>query len=362
LRESLNNYSTVVKKTMKFNEYNNIIVSEMILRSIKAYVELRLQKLTKNVLTGGIDDCRKEIFEIYKSIQNPNGDFWSCPEKGIKNVILFKFGKESLSAQELLKDFSLLNFTTLDKIIQLFPIYTNISIGVTYNEVQINPLLKGFEIFLYENEFLQFYNQFSDSTDQETIQFHIFKNYIEKIQYIDQWDIIKKLLYLTSKIIDILTLEQSIKLLIVVANKSEKVERHLIKNDLILDFIMTKMFNNRSIISDIVCQLFALYLSEKELQSIDLRYCKNITDKGIRKLQHFTSLETIDISYTNITDKSLEQLTKNKNLKYILLSGCNNITDDGVLSISKLEPTLLNLCGCLKVSNEVLEKYNKIFY
>jgi len=171
----------------------------------------------------------------------------------------------------------------------------------------------------------------------------------------------KKLLYLVSKIIDILTLEQSIKILIVVANKRENVDPQLIKTDLILDFVLTKMFTNRSIISDIVLQLLSIYLEETELQNIDLRYCKNITDKGIRKLQHFTSLETIDLSYTNVTDKGLQHLTKITNLKFILLSGCKNITGEGVEVISKLDPKLLNLCGCDKISDEVFEKYNKLF-
>jgi len=95
-----------------------------------------------------------------------------------------------------------------------------------------------------------------------------------KMQHIDDWEIIQKLLSLTSKVIHLLTADQAELLLIIVVNKCGKIEDHILKQHLVQDFIMMKMFSNREIISDIVLDIISRYLSVEEMREIDLRYCK----------------------------------------------------------------------------------------
>ncbi|NWX99839.1 DRC6 protein, partial [Nothoprocta ornata] len=66
------------------------------------------------------------------------------------------------------------------------------------------------------------------------------------------------------------------------------------------------------------------------LTYLNLRYCENVTDTGLEALGNMSSLISIDISGTNISDMGLGALGCSGKIKEISISECQNISDTGI--------------------------------
>ncbi|QDU63997.1 Leucine Rich repeats (2 copies) [Planctomycetes bacterium Pan216] len=78
------------------------------------------------------------------------------------------------------------------------------------------------------------------------------------------------------------------------------------------------------------------YLADEcQLEELNLRSCKEITDEGMRHLATMTSLRRLDLSDTNIGDVGLEHLTSLGDLEKLDLHS-TRITDAGLAKITSL--------------------------
>nr|XP_025953419.1 dynein regulatory complex subunit 6 [Dromaius novaehollandiae] len=66
------------------------------------------------------------------------------------------------------------------------------------------------------------------------------------------------------------------------------------------------------------------------LTYLNLRYCENVTDAGIEALGNMSSLISIDISGTSISDMGLRALGCSGKIKELSISECQNISDAGI--------------------------------
>ncbi|NXI65787.1 DRC6 protein, partial [Anseranas semipalmata] len=72
-----------------------------------------------------------------------------------------------------------------------------------------------------------------------------------------------------------------------------------------------------------------------QLTYLNLRHCENVTDAGIEALGNMSSLISIDISGTNISDMGLRALGFRGKIKQLSLSECKNISDTGIQEFCK---------------------------
>ena len=91
------------------------------------------------------------------------------------------------------------------------------------------------------------------------------------------------------------------------------------------------------------------YFANSLINTLSLRYCKNITDENIG---HLRFLIDIDLSCTRITDEALIHLT---NIEILDITGCQ-ITDKGLTNLSKFSKQLtnLNLSYCYGITDKGL--------
>ena len=85
------------------------------------------------------------------------------------------------------------------------------------------------------------------------------------------------------------------------------------------------------------------------LQQLDLSGCGQITDEGVSSLSSLTSLQQLDLSHcTQITDAGVSALTSLTSLQQLNLSNCKQITSEGVFSALSSLPALwvLNVSNC----------------
>jgi hypothetical protein len=88
----------------------------------------------------------------------------------------------------------------------------------------------------------------------------------------------------------------------------------------------------------------------KNLKVLNLEYCLNITDKGI---SYLGGVESLKLKCINITDECLKHLG---NVIELNLNGCGNITDNGIKHLTKVRR--LSLKRVSMITNESL-KYLK---
>ena len=94
------------------------------------------------------------------------------------------------------------------------------------------------------------------------------------------------------------------------------------------------LWANRSAINDEGLRCIA---GMKNLRSLDLSFCENITDAGLGKLASLLQLEELCLSgCKQITDLGLRNLAALKNLRKLELCGCEKITDQGLQSLASL--------------------------
>ncbi|KAM9634230.1 F-box and leucine-rich repeat protein 13 isoform 2-T2 [Morphnus guianensis] len=72
-----------------------------------------------------------------------------------------------------------------------------------------------------------------------------------------------------------------------------------------------------------------------ELTYLNLRHCENVTDAGIEALGNMSSLISIDLSGTSISDMGLRSLGHHGKIKELSISECKNISDTGIQEFCK---------------------------
>jgi len=97
--------------------------------------------------------------------------------------------------------------------------------------------------------------------------------------------------------------------------------------------------------------IIALATGCPQLQSLIMSYCHNITDEGIRALATgLPQLQSLEISQCrNITDEGIRALASGcAQLQSLNITGCNNITDEGIRAVATGCPQLqsLKISGC----------------
>ncbi|KAM4037567.1 F-box and leucine-rich repeat protein 13 isoform 1-T1 [Anomaloglossus baeobatrachus] len=108
-----------------------------------------------------------------------------------------------------------------------------------------------------------------------------------------------------------------------------------------------------------VSDLSLLRIAQKchNLNFLSLRYCENVTDSGIELLGNMTSLISIDISGTNITDQGLMALGAQSKIRELSVSECLGVTDIGIQKFCHQSKDLevLDISHCLQVTNNTVK-------
>ncbi|XP_074873116.1 F-box and leucine-rich repeat protein 13 [Carettochelys insculpta] len=100
------------------------------------------------------------------------------------------------------------------------------------------------------------------------------------------------------------------------------------------------------------------------LTYLNIRYCESVTDGGIEALGNMTSLISIDISGTAVSDMSLVALGHIRRMKELSISECRKITDMGIqmtdLCIQYLSGVchylhFLDISGCVHLTDKTLK-------
>ncbi|GIY39574.1 RNA-binding protein EEED8.10, partial [Caerostris extrusa] len=100
--------------------------------------------------------------------------------------------------------------------------------------------------------------------------------------------------------------------------------------------------------------IYAVSRGCKKLRYLDLSGCNEISDYSLTSLSACYSLRTLHISYLDrITDEGLSSIARQGSLETMLLRGCPNIGDQGLLTLVLLSPHLkhLDVSGCQHVTN-----------
>jgi hypothetical protein len=89
----------------------------------------------------------------------------------------------------------------------------------------------------------------------------------------------------------------------------------------------------------------------QQLESLILMYCRDTTDVATSHITGMANLKKYHAGYTQITDTSLELLSRIKSLEEISFEGCRFITDAGIPFLTTL-PRLreLSIGGCPRVT------------
>ena len=92
------------------------------------------------------------------------------------------------------------------------------------------------------------------------------------------------------------------------------------------------------------------------LQTLDLMWCRNVTDDCLLALSHILSLTSIDLSWCfRIGDAGLCALSSGPNtgLRRVAIDGCGRVGGAGIAAISETHVDLqsLSLCACGRVTN-----------
>ncbi|XP_074726008.1 F-box and leucine-rich repeat protein 13 [Strix uralensis] len=101
-----------------------------------------------------------------------------------------------------------------------------------------------------------------------------------------------------------------------------------------------------------------------ELTYLNLRYCENVTDAGIEALGNMSSLISIDLSGTSISDMGLKALGRLGKIKELSISECKNISDTGIQMTDTCIQYLAAAChylhfldvsGCIHLTDKALK-------
>nr|XP_014436318.1 dynein regulatory complex subunit 6 isoform X5 [Pelodiscus sinensis] len=93
------------------------------------------------------------------------------------------------------------------------------------------------------------------------------------------------------------------------------------------------------------------------LTYLNIRYCESVTDGGIEALGYMTSLMSIDISGTTVSDMSLVVLGHVRRMKELSVSECRKITDLGIQRFCQGAKDLeyCDVSYCFQLTNETVK-------
>uniref|UniRef100_A0A674I7F9 F-box and leucine-rich repeat protein 13 n=2 Tax=Terrapene triunguis TaxID=2587831 RepID=A0A674I7F9_9SAUR len=93
------------------------------------------------------------------------------------------------------------------------------------------------------------------------------------------------------------------------------------------------------------------------LAYLNMRYCESVTDAGIEALGNMTSLISIDISGTTVSDMSLAALGHTRRMKELSVSECRKITDMGIQKFCQGAKDLeyCDVSYCFQLTNETVK-------
>ncbi len=98
----------------------------------------------------------------------------------------------------------------------------------------------------------------------------------------------------------------------------------------------------------------------RQIISLDLAECRNVTNEGIRFLKALPHLIELNLSSCSLTDSGLAELKPLNHLLRLNLSYCNRITNQGLLKIRDLRRLeYLDLQGCVKINRGGLVKVQR---
>ena len=73
-----------------------------------------------------------------------------------------------------------------------------------------------------------------------------------------------------------------------------------------------------------------------QLESLILMYCRDTTDVATEHIQALPNLKKYHAGYTQITDRTLEMLSRMNSLEEVSFEGCKSITDAGLAALASL--------------------------
>ncbi|XP_055468567.1 dynein regulatory complex subunit 6 [Psammomys obesus] len=92
------------------------------------------------------------------------------------------------------------------------------------------------------------------------------------------------------------------------------------------------------------------------LHYLNLRNCEHLTDVAVEHIAGMSSLISVDLSGTSISNEGMSILTKHRRLKELSLSECFNITDTGIRTYCKISMCLehLDVSFCTQLTDETI--------
>src|SRR4029450_4686196 len=97
----------------------------------------------------------------------------------------------------------------------------------------------------------------------------------------------------------------------------------------------------------------------EKLENLWCMYCRDTGDEATEHISRLSRLRTYYAGSTQITDRSLDILSKMSSLEEIELSDCKKITNAGVALLAR-SPSLrvISVDGCPKVSREAVTTFS----
>lgn len=107
-------------------------------------------------------------------------------------------------------------------------------------------------------------------------------------------------------------------------------------------------------------QLIADISGIREIVSLNLAECRNVTNEGIQYLKAIPHLTELNLSSCSLTDNGLIELKPLSHLRWLNLSYCNRITNLGLRNLQNLRRLeYLDLQGCVKINKGGLTKLER---
>ena len=116
----------------------------------------------------------------------------------------------------------------------------------------------------------------------------------------------------------------------------------------------------RNLNDETLQQLIADITGFREIVSLNLAECRNVTNEGIQYLKAIPHLTELNLSSCSLTDSGLNELKPLSRLQRLNLSYCNRITNLGLRNLRNLRRLeFLDLQGCVKINMGGLTKLER---
>ncbi len=116
----------------------------------------------------------------------------------------------------------------------------------------------------------------------------------------------------------------------------------------------------RNINDETLRQLITDMTGIREIVSLNLAECRNVTIEGIQYLNAIPHLTELNLSSCSLTDTALSELKPLGHLRWLNLSYCNRITNLGLRNLQNLRRLeFLDLQGCVKINKGGLTKLER---